>query len=41
MAIEFPPSLAHAMTTKAYAAIVIRGPIGGTLIGWVVERFGR
>jgi hypothetical protein len=34
-------SLADAIITKAYAPILILGALGGTLIGWVVERFGR
>lgn len=34
-------SLADAVITKAYAPILILGAIGGTLIGWMVERFGR
>jgi hypothetical protein len=34
-------SLADAIITKAYAPIVVLGAIGGTLIGWIVQRFGR
>ena len=34
-------SLADAIITKAYAPILILGAIGGTAIGWIVERFGR
>jgi hypothetical protein len=34
-------SLADAIITKAYAPIVILGAVGGTVIGWIVERFGR
>ena len=34
-------SLADAMITKAYAPILILGAIGGTAIGWIVEKFGR
>lgn len=34
-------SLAPAIITKAYAPIMIFGAIGGTLIGWIVQRFGR
>jgi hypothetical protein len=34
-------SLADAIITKAYAPIVVFGAIGGTLIGWIVQRFGR
>ena len=33
-------SLADAIITKAYAPILILGAIGGTVIGWMVERFG-
>lgn len=34
-------SLADAIITKAYAPLLILGAIGGTLIGWIVEKFGR
>jgi hypothetical protein len=34
-------SLADAIITRAYAPILILGAIGGTVIGWIVERFGR
>jgi hypothetical protein len=34
-------SLADAIITKAYAPILILGAVGGTLIGWIVEKFGR
>ena len=34
-------SLADAIITKAYAPILILGAIGGTAIGWIVEKFGR
>ena len=34
-------SLADAIITKAYAPILILGAIGGTAIGWIVERFSR
>ena len=34
-------SLADAIITKAYAPIIILGAIGGTLIGWIVQRFGH
>jgi hypothetical protein len=34
-------SLADAIITKAYAPILVLGAVGGTLIGWIVERFGR
>jgi hypothetical protein len=33
-------SLADALITKSYATILILGAIGGTLIGWIVQRFG-
>lgn len=34
-------SLADAIITKAYAPIIILGAVGGTLIGWIVQRFGH
>jgi hypothetical protein len=34
-------SLADAIITKAYAPILVLGAIGGTVIGWIVERFGQ
>jgi hypothetical protein len=34
-------SLADAIITKAYAPILILGAIGGTIIGWLVQRFGQ
>ena len=34
-------SLPDAIITKAYAPIMIFGAIGGTLIGWIVARFGH
>lgn len=34
-------SLADAIITKAYAPILVLGAIGGTLIGWIVQHFGR
>jgi len=34
-------SLADAIITKAYAPILILGAIGGSVIGWIVERFGH
>jgi hypothetical protein len=34
-------SLPDAIITKAYAPIMILGAAGGTLIGWIVTRFGR
>jgi hypothetical protein len=34
-------SLADAIITKAYAPIIVLGAIGGAIIGWVVQRFGR
>jgi hypothetical protein len=34
-------SLADAMITKAYAPILILGAVGGTIIGIIVQKFGR
>ena len=34
-------SLADAIITKAYAPILIFGAVGGSLIGWIVQRFGH
>jgi hypothetical protein len=34
-------SLADAIITKAYAPILVLGAVCGTLIGWIVQRFGR
>ncbi len=34
-------SLANAVITKAYAPVLILGAIGGAIIGWMVQRFGR
>jgi hypothetical protein len=34
-------SLADAIITKAYAPILGLGALGGTVIGFVVQRFGR
>ena len=34
-------SLADAIITKAYAPILALGAVGGTLIGWIVQRFGH
>ena len=34
-------SLADAIITKAYVPILVLGAVGGTLIGWIVQRFGR
>lgn len=34
-------SLADAIITKAYAPIIVLGAVGGTLIGWIVQRFGH
>ena len=34
-------SLADAIITKAYAPIIVLGAIGGAVIGWIVQRFGR
>ena len=33
-------SLPEAIITKAYVPILVIGAIGGTVIGWVVHRFG-
>jgi hypothetical protein len=34
-------SLADAIITKAYAPILLFGAIGGAVIGWIVEKWGR
>ena len=34
-------SAADAIITKAYAPILVLGAFGGTVIGWIVGRFGR
>jgi hypothetical protein len=34
-------SLADAIITKAYAPILILGAVGGTIIGWIVQRFEK
>jgi hypothetical protein len=34
-------SLPDAIITKAYTPIIGLGAIGGTLIGWLIERFAR
>jgi hypothetical protein len=34
-------SVADAVITKAYAPIMVLGAIGGTIIGAVVEKFGK
>ena len=34
-------SLADAIITKAYAPIIVLGAVGGTIIGWIIQRFGR
>lgn len=34
-------SAADAVITKAYAPILLLGAVGGTVIGWVIDRFGR
>jgi hypothetical protein len=34
-------SLADAIITKAYIPIIVFGAVGGTLIGWMVQRFGH
>jgi hypothetical protein len=41
LAIGILLSLPDAIITKAYAPIMILGAIGGTLVGWIVARFGR
>jgi hypothetical protein len=34
-------SLADAIITKAYVPIIVLGALGGTIVGWIVQRFGR
>jgi hypothetical protein len=34
-------SLADAIITKAYAPIIVLGAVGGTIIGVLVEKFGK
>ncbi len=34
-------SVADAVITKSYAPILVLGAVGGTVIGWLVGRFGR
>jgi hypothetical protein len=34
-------SAADAVITKAYAPILVLGAIGGAVMGWVIDRFGR
>ncbi|HWR35043.1 MAG TPA: hypothetical protein VN622_04120 [Clostridia bacterium] len=34
-------SLADAIITKTYVPIIVLGAIGGTVIGWIVQRFGH
>src|SRR4029078_3629583 len=34
-------SAADAVITRAYAAILVLGAMGGAVIGWVIGRFGR
>ena len=34
-------SLADAIITKSYVPILALGAVGGSLIGWIVQRFGR
>ena len=41
LAIGLLLSLADAIITKAYVPIVVLGAIGGTVIGWLVQRFGH
>jgi hypothetical protein len=33
-------SVADAVITKAYAPIIVLGALGGSVIGWLVSRFG-
>lgn len=40
LAIGLLLSLADAVITKAYAPILLLGAVGGTLIGWIVGKFG-
>jgi len=41
LAIGLLLSLADAIITKAYVPIIVLGAIGGTVIGWLVQRFGH
>jgi hypothetical protein len=41
LAIGLLLSVPDAIITKAYAPIIGMGAVGGTLIGWIIERFGR
>lgn len=34
-------SLADAIITKAFVPILVLGAVGGTVIGWIVQRFGH
>lgn len=34
-------SAADAVITRAYAPILVLGALGGAVIGWLVDRFGR
>jgi hypothetical protein len=34
-------SVPDAIITKVYAPIIGIGAVGGTIIGWVIQRFGR
>src|SRR5437868_13784152 len=34
-------SLADAVITKAYVPIIVLGAVGGSVIGWIVQRFGH
>ena len=34
-------SLADAIITKTYVPILVLGAVGGTVIGWIVQRFGH
>jgi hypothetical protein len=41
LAIGLLLSVPDAIITKAYAPIIGMGTVGGTLIGWIIQRFGR
>ena len=38
---SFLRSAADAVITKTSAPILVLGPLGGAVIGWLVPRFGR
>ena len=40
LAVGLVLSLADAVITKAYAPILVFGALGGSVIGWLVGRFG-